>query len=126
VPSKSNEPGSFDQATRRGRSFYPKGLDPDSAPVNIPDNSISGKEIAVDDVLSFLGADVRFSGKNWTVVSVSENSSAARSGIQTGDVIEEINGRSITGITHLGGPVVGRSLRIRRNGRPINIEFTIQ
>ena len=123
---------------RRGGSLdQPGGASTDSmvnpAPViNPPDipsggsaNSNSGQpDVPVSEVLGVLGISADRADGVWKVKSVSNGSLAKKSGIQSGDVIEAIDGQLLSGKTTLKGASSGKTCRVRRDGKPIEVKLS--
>lgn len=102
--------GSREDTSRIIKPLYPRGLDRD-APV------------FVRDVLSFIGAEIHISGSSLTVSKVQTNSIAERAGIKAGDVIVAVNDVPVSDKTAFRGGFMGKSLRVRREGKDIQISL---
>lgn len=112
--------GSIDFTSGVKQTILPRGLDPDKKIDD--DRGFQRQGIPVADVLSQLGIAAAASGAGWRVTSVTGR--AARSGLLPGDVIEALGGRSLVKRTSLDGTVSGSSLRVRRDGK--TLEITLQ
>jgi hypothetical protein len=66
------------------------------------------KQAATKKVLADIGVDANYSGSTWTVGEVKQNSSAERSGLKTGDVIESVKNKAV---------------RVRRDGKVVQVEL---
>jgi len=97
-PSSNNEPsgGSVDRAVRIANTIVPNTAAPRRAITS------------ANDRLSQMGISAVNSGSAVTVGSVKPGSVAERSGVKTGDVIEAVG---------------AKGLRIRRDGKPMQIEL---
>jgi membrane-associated protease RseP (regulator of RpoE activity) len=72
------------------------------------------------DVLSTKGADV---GSGWTLGNVKKGSSAERSGLKPGDVVEAIDDKPVSDKSSANGKFAGRSVRVRRDGKTVRIDL---
>lgn len=77
--------------------------------------------LSAKDVLSNMGVDANLAGSSWTVGNVRQNTAAARSGLKPGDVIEAVNDKPISGATSFPGKFAGRTVRVRRDGKVIQV-----
>jgi membrane-associated protease RseP (regulator of RpoE activity) len=75
------------------------------------------------DVLAKIGADANLSGASWTVNSVRQNSSAERSGLKAGDVVEAVNDQPLNANTSFNGKFAGKTVRVRRDGKVVQIDL---
>jgi len=112
--------GSIDQAGGISVEVPPKSTDANQAPAMNP--AAGNTPVPAKSVLSAMGIDATY-GSSWTVGSVRAGSSAARSGLKSGDVIEAVNGQPLSGATSFNGKFTGRSLRVRRDGKVINVNI---
>jgi len=87
-----------------------------------PKGSNNGRNPAdpARDVLSTMGADV---GSGWTLGNVKKGSSAERSGLKAGDVVEAINDKPVSDKTSFNGKFAGKSIRVRRDGKTVRIDL---
>ena len=79
--------------------------------------------IPAKDMLMQLGVEAAYSNSSWKVGGVKQNSMAERSGLKAGDVIEAINEQDLTEKTSFGSPFNGKSIRVRRDGKSVQIEL---
>lgn len=79
--------------------------------------------IPAKDMLTQMGIDAGYSNSSWKVGSVKQNSIAERSGLKTGDMIEAINDQNLTEKTTLASPFRGKSIRVRRDDKIVQIEL---
>jgi hypothetical protein len=116
VPSRTadNGSGSYDEAFRESQLIPLVNTNPNSSSPN------SGK-LSVKDVFGMLGISASFSTAGWIVGSVS--GAAQRSGLRPGDVIEAVNGQTVSRNTAFAGAFTGSSLRIRREGKVMHISL---
>jgi C-terminal processing protease CtpA/Prc len=80
-------------------------------------------QIAIRGVLEFVGVRADFSNLGWKVKSVDSNSMAERSGVKAGDLIEAINGLPVTDGTQFSGSFTGKNLRVKRDGKTVEIDL---
>lgn len=95
--------GSIDLASRVGRRFH------------------ATPQIPAKTVLDLIGAKGGFEADGWRVRSTTPNSLAERSQIQTGDVIESVNGQTITDKSTLRSNTPLKTVRVRRDGKSVDI-----
>ena len=95
--------GSIDLASREGRRFR------------------ATPQIPAKTVLDLIGAKGGFETDGWRVRSTTPNSLAERSQIQTGDVIESVNGQTITDKSTLRSNTPLKTVRVRRDGKSVDI-----
>ena len=103
VVKDRNTGGSIDLASREGRRFQ-----------RIP-------QIPAKTVLDLIGAKGGFEADGWRVQSTKPNSLAERSQIQTGDVIESVNGQAVTDKSTLRSNTPLKTVRVRRDGKSVDI-----
>jgi len=111
--SKVNAPvktgGSIDQALKDVQRFDPRG--PRQA----------NSDISVGSLLNTLGADATWNGSGWQIGSVKQHSIADRSTLRTGDVVEAIDGKTLSADTKMTGISGSKSLRVRRSGTAVEV-----
>ncbi|MGB2752985.1 MAG: PDZ domain-containing protein [Pyrinomonadaceae bacterium] len=100
---KSPSGGSIDLASREGRRFQ-----------RIP-------QIPAKTVLNLIGAKGSFEADGWRVQSTTPNSLAERSQIQNGDVIESVNGQTVTDKSTLRSNTPLKTVRVRRDGKSVDL-----
>ena len=83
--------GSRDSTVSEGTVQFPLNLDPNQTVKTSP-NGNNSNSVSVEEILNLLGVEVIKEGGNLKVKAVRENSSAERSDVKVGDVIEAING----------------------------------
>ncbi|HVF47937.1 MAG TPA: hypothetical protein VNA17_10260 [Pyrinomonadaceae bacterium] len=119
-----SEGGSVDSAARESKSIFPVGVDPNA---NIPVPVLPGAStpgvvrISGKDVLDRIGVSAVFAAGTWRVQSVNASSSAGKAGLQTGDVIEAVNGTGLSEKAVIEPGFSTKSLRVRRDGRTVFI-----
>lgn len=99
--------GSYDEASRKPKQIFPKGIDPNGRPVT-SNGSEANTAASGKDIFTTSGISASHAGSSWAVTGVKSNSSAERSGLKAGDVIESVN---------------GKSLHVRRDGKSMQIEL---
>jgi hypothetical protein len=77
--------------------------------------------VSVREVLEMLGVKAEYVDGGWMVRSTTENSLAGRSGIRANDVIESVNNETVSGKTFLKGRLEGKTVKVRRDGKQIEI-----
>jgi len=115
--------GSYVEAVRPERRILPRGIDPDAPQPPKPRDFDQKVRIPVSEVLTMIGVRASFRGSSWMVESVADFSTAGQAGLKTGDVIEAINDQNLTQNTEFRGSFTGKSIRIRRDGKPIVVEL---
>lgn len=115
--------GSMEIALSAANKINPRGLNPNA---KIPANAKGvdpNARINVSQILEFIGVKATWAGDGWRVDSVAANNIADRSGIKTGDVVEAINGQAVDNKTTFPAKFDGKSLRIRRDGASVQVDF---
>ena len=113
--------GSVDQALGgNGKEVLPKAVIGNQS---IQPETIGNTPRSAKAVLSSMGIDAAYAGSSWTVVGITKGSAADRSGLKAGDVIETVNGRPMTGTTSFDSKFTGRAVRVRREGKSIQIDL---
>jgi membrane-associated protease RseP (regulator of RpoE activity) len=113
--------GSFDEALSEGKKLFPRGISPGrELPANVVAPDGEG-QIRARDILTMMGISASFTAAGCTVSSVAASNLAGRAGIKAGDVIEAINGQPVSENTSFGNKFTGKSLRVRRDGKVIEI-----
>jgi hypothetical protein len=79
--------------------------------------------ISVKDTLETLGVDAAYSNLSWEVRGVKQNSTAERSGLKTGDVIEAIDNQNLTENTTFRDKFGGKTVRVRRDGKSVQVDL---
>ncbi len=97
----------------------PAGGSIDSA-VRIP-KEIVLTDVPVSEALSRSGAGATFDGSELKVGSATPSGAASRSGLKAGDVIETINGQSVSAGMTVKGRLEGKTVRVRRDGKTVDI-----
>ena len=87
-------------------------------------NSGSQTDIPVREVLGIIGVSADPGDDGWKVTSTVDGSIARKSGIQSGDVIEAIDGRAVTSSTTFKGAFGGKTIRVRRDGKSLDVKLT--
>jgi hypothetical protein len=108
-PQADNNGGSRDSALSNTNVLMPKGFG--------GNNSVQVKE-----VLEIIGIKANFAGNQWKVESVGENTVAGNSGVKANDVIEAIDGKTLTGET-IPAKSYGGKLTVLRGGERLEIKL---
>lgn len=74
----------------------------------------------IDSLLSFIGAETAFENGKRRVNSVQANSLAARVGLKTGDLIEKIDGKPVSGLEQI---TTIRTMTVLRGNKAISLTF---
>lgn len=91
---------------------------------NANSNTAADTDIPVREILEMIGVVGDPTDGGWKVSSTKEGSLAHKSGVRSGDVIEAIDGRAISAGTKFQGPSGGRTLRVLRNGKSLDVKLT--
>ncbi|MGQ0543393.1 MAG: hypothetical protein ACT4O9_16350 [Blastocatellia bacterium] len=120
-----NGGGSVDMTVRgTEKPVLPSGIDPErDANTNRPAGFDGAGVLPAKDMLSFLGIKAELEAGKWRVKSVSDTSTAGRSGVMADDVIEAVDNTPLDGGTRLRGGESIRTLVIRRNGETVRINL---
>jgi hypothetical protein len=112
-------------AIRPANVILPPGFESATSPArgNNNSNSESGPEIPVSEILEILGVRAEIVGGAWTVRSTTKTSIAERSGLVANDVIEAINDQTLAGRTALKAGFEAKTLRVRRDGKALQIDL---
>lgn len=86
-----------------------------------PANSLP--PVSANTVLEMLGINAKFEGNGWRVTGLRSQGMAERSGLKVGDIVEGINNQRMDDKSTYGNQFNGRSLRVIRNGKPMQIEL---
>ena len=122
VADNRSQGGSIDRTLESANTILPPGfqsVDPRKRGV-VPSN-VGDADIPVKDVLQMLGVSAELGGDGWKVRSAAANGMAERAGVRAGDVIEAINGTSLAAKTTFKGGVSVKALRVRRDGKQVNL-----
>jgi len=114
---------SGDFTLRQARPIYPQGLKPTVTRSNVNTNEIvSPDAIPVQDMLMTLGVSAEYKNE-WLVRSVSKNSSAERSGVKAGDVIDAIGDSRLSADTNYHGAGRFTTITVRRGGQSLALKL---
>ncbi|MBA3769127.1 MAG: hypothetical protein H0X08_01255 [Blastocatellia bacterium] len=117
--------GSFDSAATASRRVLPRGINPDSRPITRkPRDMQNPAGIPAQDILTSLGADVEYAVGGYTVGTIRSASVAERVGLKSGDVVEAINDQKVVKETSFNGAFSGRTIRVKREGKTLDIDLT--
>ena len=107
--------------------ILPRGLSPD-APVSTKDDGKFNRNtsVGIRDVLAVLGIEAEFQGSAWRVKGLSAQSAAQRSGVKAGDIIQSVDGRRLKEDTKFSGSFSGRTLKIVREGKSMDLDLKDQ
>ncbi|MEO7539851.1 MAG: PDZ domain-containing protein [Pyrinomonadaceae bacterium] len=122
-PEKLSGGGSFDVASSESRRILPRGFDAAQSPAADPKAVNTNTKISPQTIFSLMGIKASYTVSGWIVQSVAANNMADRSGIKVGDVIEAVNGQSVTENTMFGNNFLGKSVRVRRGGKIVQISL---
>lgn len=133
-PPSRKTGSSFDSSDDRPKSgsalglkvdvpIRPRGLEGNTTVLTNSNGIVRSTSISARDLFDILGIKGTFDMTGWKVDAVGANTTAERSGVKTGDVIEAVNDQRLTAKTSFGSNFNGKSLRIRRDGRTIKIDL---
>jgi hypothetical protein len=109
-PQAENNGGSRDSALSNTNVLMPKGFG-------------GNNSVPVKDVLEIIGIKAKFSGNQWKVESVGENTVAGNSGVKPNDVIEAIDGKNLSGETIPAAKTFSGKLTVMRGGEKLEIKL---
>lgn len=121
VPKMKSTGGSFVEASKSNKPIFPKGFGPNVKPPARPKDFDKNTQVPAKEVLSLIGIEASFVNSNWKIDAVKEHGVAERSGLRAGDVVEAINDNAINEKTAFGNRFSGKSLRVLRDGKPLQI-----
>lgn len=124
APKDDNKGGSID-ATARGASkvLTPRGIPAASQKADNPTDFTAQNPMSDEQILSLLGIESAAENGKHKVKKIAANSVAERSGVKIGDVIEAMDGESLTGEAKRAKTVEGKKLTILRGTSKIEIEL---
>lgn len=125
APNTSNSGGGSFDSTLESRPAIINVAPRPEAPAPAPKAGQMGPagQISVRQVLEFAGIKAEFSREGWKIGSVTMHSISARSGLKAGDLIEAINGLPVTDGTQFSGGLIVKNLRIKREGKTLDIDL---
>ncbi|MEO6334147.1 MAG: PDZ domain-containing protein [Pyrinomonadaceae bacterium] len=115
--------GSVDRTLESANTIFPRGIEPTNSRNANLDSSIGGSSIPLRDVFGMIGVSADFNDGAWTVRESAANSTAHRAGVRPGDVLEAIDGQPLIRSTTFKGGFSARSIRVRRDGKTINLNL---
>jgi hypothetical protein len=118
VPQRGSEDHALSPSQRR---LAPRGIDPNSVEVKVPEGLGSGVEVSVNDILEMLGASGTYEQGGWRVRAVMADGPAARSGLRHGDLVELVNGKPVLRSSTIPQGTVITTMGIRRDGRHVQL-----
>jgi C-terminal processing protease CtpA/Prc len=121
--ANANNGGSFTIGQRQARPLLPEGIDPRSRRTNVNTSEIiSPDAIPVQDILLTLGMSAEYKN-GWLVKSVTKNTSAERSGVKAGDLVDAIGDSPISADTDFHGAGRFSTITVRRDGKPLVLKL---
>ena len=116
--------GTIESASRDSQILTPRGFPPIQSPVSNQSVNIgSQNSISVKSALSGIGIEAEFVNPNWEVKSVAPNTSAMRSGLKSGDLIEAADDRKFDSETISAQSLTIKTLHVLRDGKKIIVEL---
>jgi len=110
--------GSVDRALRTSSNrILPKGLQTEPQKEELGDFQTS-VELSAPDLLRAIGIEP---DGGMHVRSVTPNSPAAKAGVRTGDLLDSVDGKPVTGDTVFRGTIELKKLGVTRDGRRIEL-----
>jgi hypothetical protein len=117
--------GSMDSSLGNTQQILPRGFDVNATRRNLP-GPMSNSQIAITDVMKYLGLDTRFEGQALKVTAVRGRSVGDKSGVKAGDIVEAIDDTPITPATKLGGNLTVKGMTLIRGGQKIQVKIGIR
>jgi membrane-associated protease RseP (regulator of RpoE activity) len=122
---RPTEPASQEKALSPDDTLlFPPGVDPRKA--TRTNERPSAGRVAPISILAFIGITSACTPSSCQVRAVQPGGVAERSGVRVGDVIEAIDERPIDSTHGFSGEVRVRSLRVRRDGKPLTISLNVR
>lgn len=115
--------GSTELAVRESKKIFPRGLNPNAKPAANAKGVDPNARMGVLQILDFIGIKATWASDGWRVDSVDAKTIAERSGVRTGDIVEAISGQKVDKQTTFPARFDGNSVRVRRNGASLQIDF---
>jgi len=112
--------GSTTRTFRSAPVFTPKDFSPNQK-VEIAPDSENKSPFSIEQIGSLLGIEIVTENGKRKVKSVVKNSSAARSGVKVGDVIEELNGKKLSDESLRSKTIGAKTLTVIRGSEKIVI-----
>ena len=103
--------------------IYPPGINPGGIRPVKPEGFANSPKIPAMDVLQTLGVNAQIEGNSWKIGSLNPNSTAARVGLQAGDIVDSINDQKITISSSIKNPFTAKTMRIIRDGKTVLIDL---
>ena len=122
VSSRNTNGGSID-STQEGRTPIINLNPPAGVPAITPQPGTMGPagQIPVQAILKIVGIKADSSNEGWKVTAVEANSLSEHSGVKAGDYVEAINDQPVTEGTRFSGGLVVKNLRVKRDGKTLDI-----
>jgi hypothetical protein len=83
----------------------------------------TGGTIPLKEAFDMIGMTGELSASGWTVRSIKEGTSAQQSGVKAGDVVESVDGLSISDKTKFRSPFMVKTIRVRRDGKVLDLKL---
>ncbi len=98
----------------------PPGIDPDKV-IDSPRMPLETKAFTAKEILSELGIETNDANGSLKVSGIRKNSAGEVSGIKIGDIVTAIDGQTITDKPLQKGSIQGKTLKIQRDERELDI-----
>lgn len=119
----NNGGGSITFGQDQARQQFPEGINPRSARTNINPDLVGNKtDLPLQEILVMLGISAEYRNE-WLVKSVSDHSTAVRSGVKAGDVLTGINDKQLTSEPVYRGPGNFSTVTVRREGKSLTLKL---
>jgi len=115
--SNTNAPAtgtSFDVSASPANTVLPRGFD--AKPVIKRDKTMMSASVDVGQALKVIGIDAKFSDGVWSITSIAADSISERSGLKSGDIVDSLDDRKISGVEELKGRVEMKRITVVRDG----------
>lgn len=124
IPNKGKkvEGGSRVTAVTKAFILNPTGVSPDETKELPPVNNTTAA-ISIEQIAEFMGIEMVYENGKRKVKSVTSNSPADRAGVKVGDVIEELNGKKLSGEEIRFKSIEAKSLTVLRASERIEINL---
>ncbi len=105
--------------------FYPRNIFPSELTEQEPNNE-NKNDILAKQILLPLGIEIASENGNRRVKSVKKESVAERSGVKVGDLVEAIDGETVSGDAVRGKKLEGKQITVTRGAEKVEITFDNQ
>ncbi|MCA1588853.1 MAG: hypothetical protein LC734_00390 [Acidobacteria bacterium] len=89
-----------------------------------PGNTQSAYGIGMKDVFKLIGVEAKAGDTGWEILSIEPASTATKSGVKVGDLVEAVDDRQVNATTVIDGGFTAKTLKILRDGKRISVKLT--